>query len=76
MLLVHSLQGVNRKAIEHIVSDQWLPVDEILKCIKDEEVAPTVRSDYLEFATAAIVELQLEESGAPSDHVWRAFVSS
>ena len=53
----------------------WLPVDEIVKCLSDRTVDSAVRSAYLDFATAAIVKPQLEESGVPSEHVWKVFVS-
>ena len=79
MLLVHSLQGVNWEAINHITSAQWLSVDVIMHCLTDQnlrKLAPKVWSAYLKFATAAIVEPQLEESGVSSDHIWRAYVSS
>ena len=75
--LVHSLQGIHRDAIEHFTSKDymWLPVDEIVKCLSDKTVDSAVRSAYLDFATAAIVEPQLEESGVSSEHFWRVFVS-
>ena len=79
MPLVHSLQGVNREAIKHITSEHedynWLSVDVIVQCLTDQSVPTDVRSAYYEFATAAIVEPQLEESGASSEYIQKVFVS-
>ena len=75
--LLHCLQGVHREAIEHITSEsyKWLPVNEIVKCLTDHQVPTIVRSAYLDFATAAIVEPQLEDSGVSSEYAWKVFVS-
>ena len=73
---IHHLQGVHREAIKHITSSRkWLPVDEIAKCLTDEQVPAIVRSAYLDFATAAIVEPQLEHSGVSCEYAWKVFVS-
>ena len=73
--LFHSLQGVNTEAMEHITSREWLPVNEIAKCLTQQKVPPIVRSAYLDFATAAIVEPQLEHSGVSCEYAWKVFVS-
>ena len=75
--LVHSFQGVHREAIMYLTSKEykWLPVDQIVKCLEDSNISSVVRSAYLDFVTAAIVEPQLEDSGASIEYSWKVFVS-
>ena len=65
------------EAIMYLTSNEykWLPVEEIVKCLEDSKVSSVVRSAYLDFVTAAIVEPQLEKSGASGEYSWKVLVS-
>ena len=79
------LQGVNEYAIHTILlrKDQLEDIDEgldyMLKeveaCLKDGEMPSDIKGAYLQFANAAILERQVESSGAPIQYFWRAYVS-
>ena len=48
---------------------------EVEACLKDGEMPSDIKGAYLQFANAAILERQVESSGAPIQYFWRAYVS-
>lgn len=49
--------------------------EEALLCINNSELHPLIQSAYLDFATSAYVDLNVEESGTDIDNIWHSYVS-
>ena len=70
-------QGVNKVSIRKIVEEEKLvTTEEAFMCIKDKDLDPALRSAYIEFIIATLVDVNVQESGTTVENIWHTFVSS
>ena len=54
-------QGINNNSIKQV--EEWLPFDEDMAILKNDDIHPLVRSAYLDFVVSAYLDRTFQERG-------------
>ena len=73
---IYMIQGVNKNSIAKLVGEEeLLTVKTALSWLDDDTLDPSLKSAYIDFLIATLIDVNAEESGAKIDNLFLTFVS-